>query len=338
MRRKVTLKDISKKLSVSISTVSKALRDSPEISVKTKSRIKAYAKKNNYKPNNIALSLKNQRTNNIGVIVPEIVHHFFSSVINGMEQTAAEQGYNVVVCLSGESFEKEVKNIQMLANGSIDGFVVSLSKETQMKQDFQHLREIINQGVPVVLIDRVTDLVECDKVIIDDVQGAYNAVNYLIKKGKKKIALISMPDYMSVGRLRTQGYKDALNDAGIEIDENLILKLDDLDDSYDDIKHLIYSNKIDAIFAATEFFAVTAMKIAQGRGLNIPDDMSVIGFTDGIISQCASPSLTTVSQHSQEIGSQATRMLIKRLEESDEDMPHTTHVIKTTLVHRDSTK
>ena len=338
MRRKVTLKDISKKLNVSISTVSKALRDSPEISAKTKSEIKAYAKKYNYKPNNIALSLKNQKTNNIGVIVPEIVHHFFSSVINGMEQTAAEKGYNVIVCLSGESFDKEVKNMQMLANGSIDGFIVSLAKETQMKQDFHHLREIINQDIPIVLVDRVTDLIECDKVIIDDIQGAYNAVNYLIKKGCKRIALISMADYMSVGRLRTQGYKDALNDAGIEVDEDIILKLDDLDNGYDEIKHLIYSNEIDAVFATTEFFAVTAMKIAQGRGLKVPEDISVIGFTDGIISQCASPSLTTVSQHSHEIGSIATKMLIDRLEDNTEDKPHTTHVIKTTLVHRESTK
>ncbi len=335
MKRKVTLKDISKKLNVSISTVSKALRDSPEISEKTKSDIKAYAKKYNYKPNNIALSLKNQRTNNIGVIVPEIVHHFFSSVIDGMEQTVAEKGYNVIVCLSSESFAKEVKNIQMLANGSIDGFVLSLAKETQMKQNFQHLREIINDGIPIILIDRITELVECDKVIIDDIQGAYNAVNFLIKKGRKRIALISMGDYLSVGKLRTQGYKNALNDSDIEVDENLVLKLDDLNSGYNEIKNLIYSNEVDAIFATTEFFAVTAMKIAQEKGLRVPEDISVIGFTDGIISQSASPSLTTVSQHSQEMGSRAAKMLIDRLQ--DPDKPYTTHIIKTTLVHREST-
>src|SRR5690606_5426811 len=306
---KITLKDISRELNVSISTVSKALRDSPEISAKTKAFIQAYAKKYNYKPNNIALSLKNQRTRNIGVIVPEIVHHFFSSVINGVEHTAAEYGYNVIVCLSGESFDKEVKNIQMLANGSIDGFILSLAKETQMKEDFNHLNEVIAQGMPVVLVDRVTDLVECDKVIVDDLNGAYKAVNYLIKKGAKKIALITMPDYMNVGRLRTQGYLNALSDAGIELDPNLILKIEDLNGGYDKIKHLIYSNDIDAILAATEFFAVTAMKIAQGKGIKIPEELSVIGFTDGIISQCANPSLTTLNQHSEEIGSKATKML-----------------------------
>ncbi len=335
---KITLKDISRELNVSISTVSKALRDSPEISAKTKAYIQDYAKKYNYKPNNIALSLKNRRTRNIGVIVPEIVHHFFSSVINGVERTAVEYGYNVIVCLSGESFEKEVKNIQLLANGSIDGFIISLAKETQMKEDFSHLNEVINQGMPVVLVDRVTDLVECDKVIVDDLEGAYKAVNYLIKKGAKKIALITMPDYMNVGRLRTQGYLNALKDAGIEIDPNLILKIEDLNGGYDKIKNLIYSNDIDAILAATEFFAVTAMKIAQSKGVKIPDDLSVIGFTDGIISQCASPSLTTLNQHSEEIGSKATRMLINKLDNTGEEVEYITHIIETTLVHRESTK
>ncbi|UOB18801.1 LacI family DNA-binding transcriptional regulator [Abyssalbus ytuae] len=336
MRRKVTLKDISKNMNVSVSTVSKALRDSPEISEKTKNEIQAYAKKYNYRPNNIALSLKNQKTNNIGVIVPEIVHHFFSSVINGVERVAGEHGYNVIVCLSGESFEKEVKNMQMLANGSIDGFIISLSKETQKKQSFDHLEDSISHGLPVVLVDRVADEVDCDKVIIDDEQGAYNAVNYLIKKGAKRVALITMPDYMSVGKLRTLGYKRALKDAGLKVDEAIILKLEDLDGGYDEIKHLIYSNEIDAILASTEFFAVTAMKIARGKGIKVPEELAVIGFTDGIISQCASPTLTTVSQHSQEIGSMATQMIIKRLEGKD-DEPYRTEVIKTTLVHREST-
>lgn len=335
---KITLKDISRELNVSISTVSKALRDSSEISVKTKAYIQAYAKKYNYKPNNIALSLKNRRSRNIGVIVPEIVHHFFSSVINGVERTAAEYGYNVIVCLSGESFEKEVKNVQLLANGSIDGFIISLAKGTQMKEDFGHLNEVISLGMPVVMVDRVTDLVECDKVIVDDLVGAYKAVNYLIKKGAKKIALITMPDYMNVGKLRTQGYLNALSDAGMEIDPNLILKIEDLNGGYDKIKHLIYSNDIDAILAATEFFAVMAMKIAQGKGIKIPDELSVIGFTDGIISQCASPSLTTLNQHSEEIGSKATKMLINKLENADAGIVYKTHIIETTLVHRESTK
>jgi len=184
MKRKVTLKQIAKELDVSISTVSKSLRDSPEISEDTRQKVQAFAKLYNYKPNNIALSLKNRKTKTIGIIIPEIVHHFFATVISGIEQVANENGYSVVVCLSNESFDKEVINMEMLANGSIDGFIMSLSKETQYKADFHHITEVINQGMPVVMFDRVTNEVFCDKVIIDDKTAAYDAVQSLINKGK----------------------------------------------------------------------------------------------------------------------------------------------------------
>lgn len=338
MKQRITLKEISKKLNVSISTVSKALSNSPEISDKTKEVIKAFAKQHNYKPNNIALSLKNQKTKNIGIIVPEIVHHFFSSIINGVERYATEKGYTVVVCLSDESFDKEVITTEMLANGSIDGFIMSLSKETQEKQDFHHLKEVINQGMPLVMVDRVTDNIDCDKVIIDDAQGAFNAVKYLIEKGAKKIGLITMPDYLSVGQLRTQGYIEALKNAGIKVDPKHILKLEELSGGQAEIKEFIEKNKFDAVFGVTEYFAVTAMKVAQKMGMQVPEDFSVIGFTDGIISQCASPTLTTVSQHGEDIGRQAAVMLINRLENGNEETEYHTHVLKTTLIHRESTK
>ena len=157
MKRKVTLKQIAKELDVSISTVSKSLRDSSEISEDTRQKVQAFAKLYNYKPNNIALSLKNRKTKTIGIIIPEIVHHFFATVISGIEQVANEFGYSVVVCLSNESFDKEVINMEMLANGSIDGFIMSLSKETQYRKDFHHITEVINQGMPVVMFDRVTN-------------------------------------------------------------------------------------------------------------------------------------------------------------------------------------
>ena len=182
MKRKVTLKQIAKELDVSISTVSKSLRDSSEISEDTRLKVQAFAKLYNYKPNNIALSLKNQRTKTIGIIIPEIVHHFFATVISGIEQIANENGYTVIVCLSNESFTKEVINMEMLANGSIDGFIISLSKETQFKGDFHHITEVMNQGMPVVMFDRITNEIYCDKVIIDDKHAAYDATPMLIDK------------------------------------------------------------------------------------------------------------------------------------------------------------
>ncbi|MFN4199485.1 MAG: LacI family DNA-binding transcriptional regulator, partial [Flavobacterium sp.] len=295
MKRKVTLKQIARELDVSISTVSKSLKDSSEISEDTRQKVQAFAKLYNYKPNNIALSLKNKKTKTIGVIIPEIVHHFFATVISGVEQVANEHGYNVMVCLSDESFDKEVINMEMLANGSIDGFILSLSKETQSKRDYHHITEVINQGMPVVMFDRVTNDILCDKVIIDDNNAAFQAVQSLIEKGLKNIALITTVDYVSVGKLRTDGYVKALKTNDIKVNEKLILKIEDIDHCEEEIENLIKTQQIDAVFAVNELFAVTAIKSALKFGKKVPEDIAVVGFTDGIISKYSSPSITTVS-------------------------------------------
>ncbi|HEX9979586.1 MAG TPA: LacI family DNA-binding transcriptional regulator [Flavobacterium sp.] len=339
MKRKVTLKQIARELDVSISTVSKSLRDSPEISEDTRQKVQAFARLYNYKPNNIALSLKNRKTKTIGIIIPEIVHHFFATVISGIEQVANESGYNVIVCLSDESFDKEVLNMEMLANGSIDGFIMSLSKETQLRADYHHITEIINQGMPVVMFDRVTNDILCDKVIIDDKAAAYDAVHNLINKGMKKIALVTTVDYVSVGKLRTDGYIKALLDNDIPFDEHLVIKIEDMDHCEEKIRPVIENEKIDAVFAVNELFAVTALKIAGSAGLRVPDDLSVIGFTDGIISRYSTPSITTVSQNGIKMGRKAAKMLIDRLEShEDEEEHYKTEVIETHLIERESTK
>jgi LacI family transcriptional regulator len=339
MRRKVTLKQIAKELDVSISTVSKSLKNSTEISEDTRQKVQAFAKLYNYKPNNIALSLKNKKTKTICIIIPEIIHHFFATVISGVEQVANERGYNVLVCLSDESFDKEVINMEMLANGSIDGFIMSLSKETQQKKDFHHIVEVINQGMPVVMFDRITNEILCDKVIIDDELAALNATQYLIDKGFKKIALLTTVDYVSVGKLRTEGYIKTLKNNDITVDEKLIIKIEDTENFEHKIADLLTQNSIDAVFAVNELFAVTAIKEANRIGLKVPDDISIIGFTDGIISKYSSPSITTVSQNGIKMGAKAAQMLIERLEtEEEEDEKYRTEVIETELVERESTK
>jgi len=340
MRKKVTLKQIAKELDISISTVSKSLKNSTEISEDTRLKVQAFAKLYNYKPNLIALSLKNRKTKTIGVIIPEIIHHFFATVISGIEQVANENGYNVMVCLSDESFDKEVINMELLANGSIDGFIISLSKETQQKKDFHHIAEAIDQGMPVVMFDRVTNDILCDKVIIDDSYAAFNAVQYLIDKGFKKIALITTVDYVSVGKLRTEGYHKALKNNNIKLNESLILKVEDIDNCTEAIELLFKNNSFDAVFAVNELFAVTAIKTAHKLGLKIPEDISIIGFTDGIISKYSSPSITTVSQNGIKMGNKAALMLIKRLECEDDilDEHYKTEVIETELVERESTR
>jgi len=339
MRRKVTLKQIAKELDVSISTVSKSLRDSPEISEDTRLKVQAFAKLYNYKPNNIALSLKNKKTKTIGIIIPEIVHHFFATVISGIEQVANECGYNVIVCLSDESFDKEVINMEMLANGSTDGFIMSLSKETQQKKDFHHLQEVINQGMPVVLFDRISNDILCDKVIIDDQLAAYEATNFLISKGLKKIALLTTVDYVSVGKLRTDGYLNVLHDHGIEVDENLIIRIEDTEHCDEKINELLENQSVDAILAVNELFAVTAIKLAMSKGIKIPEDLSVVAFTDGIISKYSTPTITTISQNGIKMGRKAAEILINRLELEDEDDEHyRTEIIETNLIIRESTK
>lgn len=340
MRKKVTLKQIAKELDVSISTVSKSLRNSLEISEDTRQKVQAFAKLYNYKPNNIALSLKNRKSKTICIIIPEIIHHFFATVISGVEHVANEKGYNVIVCLSDESFDKEVINMEMLANGSIDGFIMSLSKETQQKKDFHHIIEVINQGMPVVMFDRVTNEIRCDKVIIDDSLASFNATQYLIDKGFKKIGLLTTVDYVSVGKLRTEGYSKALINNDLKIDENLIVKIEDIENFGNKVAALLTQNRPDAIFAVNELFAVTAIKEANKLGLKVPEDISIIGFTDGIISKYSSPTITTVSQNGVKMGAQAAEMLIERLEsdeENEEEESYTTQVIETELVEREST-
>jgi LacI family transcriptional regulator len=311
-----------------------------EISEDTRQKVQAFAKLYNYKPNNIALSLKNRKTKTICIIIPEIIHHFFATVISGVENVANENGYNVIVCLSDESFDKEVINMEMLANGSIDGFIMSLSKETQQKKDFHHILEVINQGMPVVMFDRVTNDILCDKVIIDDTLAAFNATQFLIDKGFKKIALITTVDYVSVGKLRTVGYIKALKNNELKVNEEIILKIEDTEHFESSIENLILNNELDAIFAVNEIFAVTAIKMAYKHGIKLPDDLSIIGFTDGIISKYSTPSITTVGQNGFKMGGKAAKMLIERLENEQEveDEQYTTEVIETELVERESTK
>jgi LacI family transcriptional regulator len=337
LKQKITLKHIAKELDVSISTVSKALKNSEEIGRDTKEKIQAFAKLYNYKPNNIAISLKNKRTKNIGVILPEIVHHFFTTVVRGIEKYANAKGYNVIVCLSDESFDKEVINMEMLANGSIDGFIMSLSAGTEKKGDFNHLREVTEQGIPLVLFDRVADEIACDKVVIDDVYGAYQATKKLIKEGRRRIALLTTEDFFSVSRERNKGYIKALADAKIPVKEDLILRLPFMDIDEGLISNFLNKTKPDAVLSVNEIFGIHAARVIQRAGLKIPEDVSIIGFTDGLLAKYANPSITSVAQHGQEMGETAAKMLIDRVESEDDEASYRTKIIEPTLIERDST-
>ena len=339
MKAKATLKQIAKELGVSVSTVSKALNDSPEISEQTKVKIKEYAKLKNYKPNVIGLNLKNRKTKTIGVIIPNILNSFFAKVFSGIEKVADKKGYNVITCISNESLEKEIHTLEMLSNGTIDGFILSVSQEAQKLQEYNHFSEIINDGTPIVMFDRIADEVECDKVVVDDFDSALNSTQHLINLGCKNIALISSVDNLSVGKLRADGYLKALKDNNIPLNEKIILRTDSEEDMKAKID-AIFDNKIDAIFALDENDSVAALRVSLKKGFRVPEDISIIGFADGILaSRRLSPSLTTISQHGIEIGEVAAKQLIKRLEEKeDETSDYETIVIKTKLKERESTR
>ncbi|TDE06418.1 LacI family DNA-binding transcriptional regulator [Flavobacterium hiemivividum] len=339
MKVKATLKQIAKELNVSVSTVSKALNDSPEISDQTKIKIKEYAKLKNYKPNVIGLNLKNRKTKTIGVIIPNILNSFFAKVFSGIEKVADEKGYNVIMCISNESMDKEAHTLEMLSNGTIDGFILSVSEEAQKLQDYSHFKEIINDGTPIVMFDRIADGVECDKVIVDDFDSALNSTQRLIDLGCNNIALLSSVDNLSVGKLRADGYLKALEDNNIPINENIILRTDSEEDLKNRIEAIFNNNAIDGVLALDENDSVAALKIGLKKGFKIPEELSIIGFADGILaSRRLTPSLTTISQHGVEIGEVAAKLLIDRLESKEVNIPYETVVIKTKLKERESSR
>lgn len=339
MKSKATLKQIAKELGVSVSTVSKALSNSPEISEPTKIRVQEFAKLKNYKPNNLAVNLKNKRSRTIGVIIPNILNPFFAKVFSGIEKAANDKGYNVITCISNESLEKEIHAMDMLSNGTIDGFILSISEETQKEQSFKHFKEAIAEGLPIVMFDRISDEVNCDKVIVDDFDSAVDGVNHLVKLKCKNIALLSTIDNLSVGKLRAEGYEKALKENGYEINEDIIIRTETPED-FDVKLASLFDKKIDGIFALDEHASVMAHKTAIKKGLKIPDELNIIGFADGVWSRRLTPSLSTISQHGPEIGEAAANMLIEKLESKNENESpvYNTRVIKTELRQRESTR
>lgn len=339
MKQKITLKKIAKEFGVSISTVSKALKDSHEISHEVKEKIQAFAKYYHYKPNSLALNLRNQKTKTIGVILPEIVHHFFTTVIQGIEQLANDKGYNVMICLSNESYEKEVLNMEMLANGVVDGIILSVSKETEEKEAYDHFSALINNGIPLVMFDRVVDEIPCNKVIADDIGGAYLATEHLIKNGCRNIALITTPDYVVVGHKRTQGYLKALKEFPEKKLQSHIIKVDEDYEIEAALKKILNDNPdLDGVFAVNEIFAATAMKVLHRHGFSVPGQVEVIGFTDGLISEYTTPSMTTVAQHGSRMGKKALELLLDEIDSKDPVYQNKTSLIKTDLKLRNSTK
>jgi LacI family transcriptional regulator len=255
----------------------------------------------------------------------------------GIEEGANEKGYHIMVCFSNESYKKEVETLKVLSNGSVDGLIVSIANETLKNKDFDHFKELVSEEIPLVLFDRVVEEIQCDKVVVDDVGAGYKATKHLLENGRKKIALITTPNHVNVGALRRQGYEKALIEEYIKSDEHLIVEVDENKEIKTQIEK-VFEQGIDGVFAVNEIYAANAMRIAKEKGFKVPEDLSIIGFTDGLISEYSSPSITTVAQHGFTMGKQAVELLIERIEKDSEIYKPRKIVISSDLKLRESTK
>ena len=338
MNKRITIKQIAKALSVSISTVSKALNDSYEISDETKKKIQEYAKLHKYKPNTLALSLQNKKTKTIGILLPNILTYYFARVLRGIEKVTTEKGYSIITCITNESYQKEVTTMEMLSNGTIDGFIACLSVETLKNKSFDHFHNILEEGTPIVLYDRVHKDINCDKVVTDNVKSAYKATRFLMRSECKNIALISTSKGVNINKFRVKGYLKALTKYGITPNENLIIRLEDETHLKDRINEMLDNNKVDGIFSIDEVSGAIATQVLNKRKIKIPEDISIVGFTNGILSRYSTPPLTSVNRFAHTTGEVAARRLIDKIEEKIDFDDIKTEIIRTELVERDSTK
>lgn len=334
----ITIKDIARALGLSTSTVSRALRDSYQISPETKKLVLDYAKKINYSPNPIALSLKEKRSRSIGVIVCEIANSFFSQAINGIESIAYDRGYNVIITQSHESYEREVNDLQFLASRSIDGLLVSVSSETK---DFSHLLELQNKGLPIVFFDRIVENIETHKVVVNNFKGSYDATAHLIKNGHRKIAHLTNSESLSITKERVAGYREALRHHGIEITETYIkycahggMIYQEVEEALD--KMLKLDAMPDAVFASGDKLTTGFLRYFKAKGIRVPDQIALAGFSNLDLTDLLNPSLTVVRQPAFEMGKAATNLLLSQVESKRPVSSFQTTVLEPELFIRDS--
>lgn len=338
----ITLQDLAKKLNISVSTVSKALKDYPDVSEKTKKAVKDLANKLNFSPNIVASNLRTKHTKTLGVIIPNIVHHFFSEVIGGIIDEAEKKGYIVILLQSNESYQLENKQLNLLIQQQVDGILLSLTVETK---EFQHLERLQNRGIPFVMFDKVAESINCSKVIIGDKQSAFDAVSYLIRKGYKRIAYFGGSMVALNFSKRFLGYKEALKEYRIPFDSTLIYicsKNNEYTDGYNYSKKLIEDheiNGVDAIFAVTDVIAVGITKYFNNHNISIPKDIAVFGFGNSFTASVISPELSTVDQPGYEMGKKSVEILLKEiaLTENKKEIKHQKIVLPTSLKIRQST-
>ena len=335
-KRQITIKDIAKSLNVAPSTVSRALADHPDISKETKELVLAYAKEHKYKPNALALSLRTSNTKTIGVILPQIVHYFFSSILSGIEDEAEKEGYRVIITQSNEIYEREVRGARTLQESRVCGVLASVAKTTT---SFSHFQELVGSGGPLVYFRRSWTGILTDRVVVDDYAGVQSAVEYLIKTGCRRIAFYGSESHMPISRNRRMGYEDALRKNGIAIDKSLMSICNNYADAMQITPAMLsLPEPPDAFFAVNDETALGILNVVKSKGLKVPEDISICGFTNNSIAELSNPQLTSVDQHGYEMGATSMRLLLDHIEGRRENDQIVNKIIKTNLVVRETTR
>lgn len=338
-KQPLTMKDIANHLGVSVATVSRALKNSPNISKKRREMIQQYAREHDYYPNVIAEQLRHSRqkpSQIIGVILPEIVHYYFASILSGIEEKAKERGYRIMVAQSKEKYDREVEICESFKKNKVCGIIVSQAKDTE---HYDHFIKLVNGGIPLVFYDRICPALNASRVVVDDYQGAYKAVSHMIETGCKRVAFYGSNMNMEISKNRLNGYKDALYHNGLQPDEKLIIQCDTREDAEKITPVLLKKNNHpDGFFAINDETAIGIMYSAKNLGLKVPEDVSVCGFTDSDRAVSCDPMLTTVHQNGEEVGAQATDILIDLVEGKLPMDRAEKRMVRTRLVVRGTTK
>jgi LacI family transcriptional regulator len=333
-----TIHDIAKKLNIAASTVSRALNNNPIISEPTRKLIEKTAKEMGYRPNILAANFRTKKTHMIGVVLPLINRHFFSSVISGIEEVAYNRGFAVTISQSNDNFEKEEKIVQTLFSNRVDGLIVSIGMKTQ---SFDHFKLFSERNVPLVFFDRVVEEIEADKIVVDDYRGGFKATEHLIKQGGTRIAHIGGPLNIKIYQDRLAGFNDAMEKAGLPVEKSMLIHNSlTRTDGTNAIKKLL-QNKIkpDAIFCANDTTALSVIIYLREKGIKVPDDISIVGFSNEPFSEVVTPSISTIKQPGFEMGKKAADLLIRQIKNKDKDKPDhrfQTFVMPTELIVRES--
>lgn len=335
----LTMKDIARELGVSVATVSRALKDSPRISEDRRKVIQAYAREHNFYPNAIGEALRHSRImpqKVIGVIVPEFTHYYFSSILTGIEEAAFARGFNIMVALSDEKYEREARICENFHRNKVCGVIVSQAKDTRT---YDHYQKLIDAGIPLVFYDRICTGVNASRVVVDDYMGAYNAVTHLIESGCKRIAFYGGPMLLEISKNRYNGYKDALLKHGMALDESIVKICDNRNDAEMVTPEILaLDHRPDGFFAVNDDTAIGILYTVKRAGYKVPDDISICGFTNGQRAIACDPMLTTVEQRGKLVGEEAAEILMDKVEGLSPIEKVEKRVVRTRLIIRGTTK